>query len=168
MVDFINDYTNDEDEGTFEIPPSNNRRGGIDRAEKEGGFNEALGFVFETSIQSLRKKRSLAWAFYDSYEEDGKKTDLKWYFCNLLYAKKLDNMKEGMTGMILCNKINTSSFRNHVVIAQKINFHTLFLTWMVNQRLWLVMMSPPLREVWTPLYHIGKCLMMSTLVLVQW
>ena len=58
-MDFINDYTNDEDEGTFESPPSNNRRGGIDRAEKEGGFNEALGFVFETSIQSLGEKRGV-------------------------------------------------------------------------------------------------------------
>ena len=42
VVDFIDDYYNDEDEGTFEIPPYNNSRGGIFRAEKGGDFNEAL------------------------------------------------------------------------------------------------------------------------------
>ena len=39
-VDFINDYENDENEGTFESPPPNNWRGGIGRVEKGGDFNE--------------------------------------------------------------------------------------------------------------------------------
>ena len=72
----------------------------------------------------------MAWDLYDPYEEDGKEADLKWYFCNFCYEKKPDNTKEGMTGMILYNKRNTSSFRNHVVTAHKRFFHTLFLTWM--------------------------------------
>ena len=41
VVDFIDDYKNDEDEGTLEITPSKNRRGGIGRVEKGGDFNEA-------------------------------------------------------------------------------------------------------------------------------
>ena len=43
VVDFINHYSNYEDEGTFEIPPSKKRRGVIGRADKGGGFSEALG-----------------------------------------------------------------------------------------------------------------------------
>ena len=43
LVDFIDDYKNDEYEGTFGSPPSNNRRGGIGREDKGGDFNEALG-----------------------------------------------------------------------------------------------------------------------------
>ena len=43
VLDFIDDYENDEYEGTFESPPSKKRRGGICRAEKGGGFIEALG-----------------------------------------------------------------------------------------------------------------------------
>ena len=92
---------------------------------------------------------------------------MKWYLCTLCYAKKPDNTKEGMTGMILYNKRNTSSFRNHVVTAHTIIFHTLFLTWVGNQRLWLVMMPPPLREVWTPLYQVEKFQMISPLELVK-
>ena len=65
--------------------------------------------------KSWRTKKSLAWTFYDPYEEDSKEADLKWYFCNFYYAKKPDNIKEGTTGMILYNKRNISSFRNHVV-----------------------------------------------------
>ena len=42
LVEFINGYANDEDEGTFESPPSKKGRGGISRAEKGGGFNEVL------------------------------------------------------------------------------------------------------------------------------
>ena len=48
VVDFINAYTHDEDGGTFEIPPSKNRRGGIGRAEKGGDFNEVLRCFWET------------------------------------------------------------------------------------------------------------------------
>ena len=47
---------------------------------------------------------------------------MKWYFCTLLYAKKSDNAKEGMIGMILYNKKKTYSFRKHVVTAHKISF----------------------------------------------
>ena len=43
MVDFINDYANDEDEVTFDITPSKKRRFGIGRVKKGGNFNEALG-----------------------------------------------------------------------------------------------------------------------------
>ena len=42
VVDFIDDYANNEDEGIFESPPSKKRRGGIGRAEKGGDFNEVL------------------------------------------------------------------------------------------------------------------------------
>ena len=42
MVDFIEDYSNDEDKGTIEIPPYSKRTGEIVRAEKGGYFNEAL------------------------------------------------------------------------------------------------------------------------------
>ena len=55
--------------------------------------------------------------FYDTYEEDGKYTDLKCYFFTFCYENKPDNMKEGMTGMIMYNKRNTSSFSNHVVTS---------------------------------------------------
>ena len=70
--------------------------------------------------------------------------------------------------MILYNKRNTYSSRNHVVTAHKRIFHTFFLTWVGNLRLWLVMMTPPLREVWRPLYHIRKLEMISHLAQVQW
>ena len=42
VVDFIDDYANDEYTGTFESPPSNRRRCGKGRAEKGGNFNEAF------------------------------------------------------------------------------------------------------------------------------
>ena len=42
LADFIYDYKNDEDEGTFESPPSKKRRFGISRTDKGGDFNEAL------------------------------------------------------------------------------------------------------------------------------
>ena len=45
VVNFIGEYTNDEDEGTFESPSSKKRRCGIGRAEKGGDFNEALGKI---------------------------------------------------------------------------------------------------------------------------
>ena len=69
--------------------------------------------------------------------------------------------------MIFYNKRNTSSFQNHVVTAYKIIFHTLFLTWISDQRLWLVMMHLPLMEVWIPLYYFMRFQMMSPLALVQ-
>ena len=84
------------------------------------------------------------------------------------YTNKTDNIKKGITRMILYNKRNTSYFRNHIVIAHKSTFHTFFLTWMGDQRLWLVMMTPPLGEVWRPLYNIRKLQMMSPLALVQY
>ena len=67
------------------------------------------------------------WDFYEPYEEDVKEADLKWYVCTLCYAKKPDKMKEGMIGMIMYNKRNTYSFRNHVFTAHKRIFHTFFL-----------------------------------------
>ena len=42
MLDIINKYTNDEDEGTIESPPSKKGRRGIGRAEKGDYFNEVL------------------------------------------------------------------------------------------------------------------------------
>ena len=64
--------------------------------------------------------------FYEPYEEYGKETDLKWYFCNLWYAKEPDNTKEGMTGITLYNNRNTTSFRNHVVTSHKRVFKHFF------------------------------------------
>ena len=64
----------------------------------------------------------MAWAFYETYDGCGKETDLEWYFCTFLYAKKYDTMKEGMTGIIMYNKRNTSPFRNHVVNVNNIIF----------------------------------------------
>ena len=68
--------------------------------------------------------------------------------------------------MFLYNKSNTSSFRNHVVTDHKIIFNDLVLTWMGEQILWMVMMTPPLREVWIPIYLFGKYQMLSPLMLV--
>ena len=45
MVDSIDDYKNDEEQGTLAISPSKNSGGGIGRAEKGGDFNEALGKI---------------------------------------------------------------------------------------------------------------------------
>ena len=42
VVYFINENANDEDEGAFESPPYNKRRGGIGSSDKGGDFNEAL------------------------------------------------------------------------------------------------------------------------------
>ena len=103
---------------------------------------------------------------YEPYEEHEKDTDLKWYFCTLLYAKKNDKLNEGMIGMILYNKSNNPSFRKHVITAQKCVFKTLFLTWIGDQRLWLVMIHPPLIKLWIPLYRAGKYQMISPLALV--
>ena len=107
------------------------------------------------------------WDFYELYEEDVKEADLKWYLYTFCYTKKLYNTKEGMTGIILYNKRNTSSFSKHVVTAHTMIFHNLFLTWMGGQILWMVVIPPPLREVWIPLYHIGKYQMTIPLSLVQ-
>ena len=61
MVDFIDVYANDEDEGKFESYPSNKSRGGIGRVEKGGGFNEALGKKLrDINSKSQRTKKSLA------------------------------------------------------------------------------------------------------------
>ena len=42
VVDFIDDYNNDEDEGIIESPPYKKRIGGIGKAEKGVDFNKAL------------------------------------------------------------------------------------------------------------------------------
>ena len=42
VVEFIDDYANDEYEGKYEILQSKKRRGGIGRTDKGGNFNEAL------------------------------------------------------------------------------------------------------------------------------
>ena len=81
----------------------------------------------EINSKSQRTKKRLAWEFYEPYEEDGKETDLKWYFCNLCYAKKPDKMKDMMTVMILDDNRNTSSFRNHVVTAHKMIFQKILI-----------------------------------------
>ena len=94
--------------------------GVIGRADKGGGFNEALEKnMRDIHSKSRRTKKILAWDFYEPYEEDGKEADLKWYLCTFCYAKKTDNTKEGIIGMIQYNKRNASYFRNHVVTAHK-------------------------------------------------
>ena len=83
MVKLIDYYANDEYQGTFESPPSKKRRAGISRADKGGDFNEALENILrDINSKSQRTKKSLVWALYETYEEDGKETDFKWYFCN--------------------------------------------------------------------------------------
>ena len=57
--------------------------------------------MIDINSKSWRIKKSLAWDFYDPYEEYVKDTDLRWYFCTFLYANKHDNMKKGKTGIIL-------------------------------------------------------------------
>ena len=88
--------------------------------------------------------------------------------CTLLYAKKPDEMKKGISGMIIYNNRNTYSFRDHFITAYKRIFHNFFLAWMVDLILCLVMMSPPLMEVWIPLYRVRKFQMTIPLSLVQW
>ena len=69
VVDFINDYKNDEYEDTIYSSPSKNRRGGIGRADKGGGFNELLGKnLRDINSKSWRTKKSLAWDFYKPYK----------------------------------------------------------------------------------------------------
>ena len=71
VVEFIDDYKNDEDEGKFDSPPSNKRRGGIGRADKGSDFNEELGKTLrDIHSKSWRTKKSLMWGFYEPYEED--------------------------------------------------------------------------------------------------
>ena len=120
----------------------------------------------DINSKSQITKKSLEWDFNDPHEEDGKETDLKWYLCTFCYVNKPDNMKEGITGMIMYNKRNNSSLRNHVVTAHKMFFHTLFLTWMGAHIFWMLVMPPPLREVWIPIYSFVKYQMMSPLSLV--
>ena len=115
----------------------------------------------DLNSKSRRTKKILLWDFYDPYEEYGKETELKLYFCTFCYAKKPDNIKEGVKRVILYDKSNTSYLRNHVVTAHKRIFRTFFLICMGDQRLWLVMMPPPLGEVWIPLYHVVKFQMMN-------
>ena len=108
----------------------------------------------------------MAWDFYEPYEEDGKEADLKWYFCTFYYAKKPDNMKGGMIGMIIYKKRNTSSFRNHVVTDHK-RILSHFVSYIDGRpKIWLVVIPDPFREVWIPLYHVGKFQTMSPLALV--
>ena len=129
VVDFIDDHKNYEYEGKLEIPPYKKRRDRIGKEEKGGDFNQVLKEnIREINSKCWRTKKSLAWDFYEPYAENGKEADLKWYFCTFCYANKPDNMKEGMTVMILYNKINTSTFGNHVVTAHKRIFHNFFLT----------------------------------------
>ena len=109
----------------------------------------------------------MAWDFYDPHEEDGNNTDLWVYFYTFSYANKPDKMKEGMTGNVMYKNRKNYSSRNHVVTAHKIIFHTLFLTRMGYQILWPMMMPNHLREVYRPLYHIGKFQLMSPLAIVQ-
>ena len=52
VVDFIDDYDNDENEGTFEITPSKKSWGGIGREEKGGDLNETL----EKTIKGINSK----------------------------------------------------------------------------------------------------------------
>ena len=69
--------------------------------------------------------------------------------------------------MIIYNNSNTFSFRNHIVSAQKMIIHSLFLTQMGKRILRLTMMPPHLTEVWRPLYNVKKYQIMSTITIVQ-
>ena len=61
MTDFIDNYENDEYEGTFESPLSKKRRGRICRSEKGNDFNEAFKKnLREINSNSRRTKKSLA------------------------------------------------------------------------------------------------------------
>ena len=55
VIEIIDDYANDEDEGKFESLPSKKRRYGVGRVDKGGDFNEALKCFLETSIKSTEK-----------------------------------------------------------------------------------------------------------------
>ena len=55
-----------------------------------------------------------------------------------------------------------------LLLLKKDYFNTLFLTWMGNRRLWVVMISPTLREVWITLHRVGKWLMIIPPAIVQW
>ena len=81
VVEFVYDYTTDEDEGKFYSTSSKNMRGGIGRAEKGGGVNEALEKLRDVNSKPRRAKKILVWGFYYPYEKYGKETDLKWYLC---------------------------------------------------------------------------------------
>ena len=50
-----------------------------------GGFNEALNCFRDINSKYLETKDSLAWDLYEPYEEYGKGTELKWYFCTFCY-----------------------------------------------------------------------------------
>ena len=81
VVDFIDDYNNDEDYGTIDSPPSNKSRGVIGRVEKGVILIRRWKNLTDINSNSRRKKKSLVWAFYEIYEEDDKEAELKWYLC---------------------------------------------------------------------------------------
>ena len=57
VVVFIYDYDNDEDKGTIQIHPYNNKRGGIGMEEKGAGLIRIWKKIRETSIQSIGEQR---------------------------------------------------------------------------------------------------------------
>ena len=68
----------------------------------------------------------------------------------LLICKDTRKDEGWIAEMIFYKKRNTSFFRNHIVTVHKIFFHYVFLIWMGDPILWLVMVPPPLREVLDP------------------
>ena len=94
VMEFIDDYANDEYEGKFETPPPNKRRGVILRTHKCGDFIETLELILrDINSKYRRTNKSLTWNVYDPYEEYGKETDLNCYFYTFCYAMKPDKMK---------------------------------------------------------------------------
>ena len=66
VVESIDDYNNDEDEGIFESTPSKKMRGGLGREYKGGDFNKLFGKnLRDINSKSRRTKKSLVWHFYE-------------------------------------------------------------------------------------------------------
>ena len=142
--------------GNFRV--SHIRRGEVEYSGQRKEVNLMMPRIFfeRHQFKISENKEYFDVGFYEPFEENGKKTDLNWNLCTFFYETPPDKIKDGMTGTILYNKRNTSYFWIHVVTSHKNIFHPFFLTWMSNRILWLVMMPPPLREVWKPLFHVGK------------
>ena len=123
--------------------------------------------MIDINSKSWRIKKSLAWDFYDPYEEYVKDTDLRWYFCTFLYANKHDNMKKGKTGIILY-KIGTLLLSGTMLLLlTKKKSH--FFSYM-DGRPKIVSGDDAsyLEGSVRPLYHVGKFQMMIHIALVQW
>ena len=71
------DLVGNEHEANIYSPTSKNRIGSGVRAEKS--FNDTLEHKFSyINSKSRRTKKSLAWDFYEPFDLDANKIDLKW------------------------------------------------------------------------------------------